>query len=82
MARRDDDSELEARRILDRVEKESSADTSLIGRGTDRLRSHLSAGDVDQTDRIEVWGTRVGRTIGFLITLAIIGWLLLYLLGG
>lgn len=82
MARRDDDSELEARRILDRVEKESSADASLIGRGTDRLRSHLSAGDVDQTDRIEVWGTRVGRGIGFLITLAIIGWLLLYLLGG
>ncbi|MFH1797093.1 MAG: hypothetical protein ABIK36_21185 [Pseudomonadota bacterium] len=82
MTRRDDDSELEARRILDRVEKESSADASLIGRGTNRLRGHLSADDVDQTDKIEVWGTRVGRGIGFLITLAIIGWLLLYLLGG
>jgi hypothetical protein len=82
MARRDDDSEREARRILDRVEKESSADASLVGRGTSRLRGHLNADDVDQTDRIEVWGTRVGRGIGFLITLAIIGWLVLYLLGG
>ncbi len=83
MADRKENPEAESRRILDRVAKESSADSaSFVGRGVDRLKGHLNADDVDQADSIEVWGTRVGRTIGFLITLAILGWLLFYLFGG
>ncbi|MCR5856793.1 hypothetical protein [Mesorhizobium sp. J428] len=83
MADRKDNPEAESRRILDRVAKESSADgASFVGRGVDRLKGHLHADDVDQADSIEVWGTRVGRAIGFLITLAILGWLLFYILGG
>ena len=32
-----------------------------LGRGTERARGHLAADDADQNDRIEVWGTRIGR---------------------
>ncbi len=82
MADRDDQAEAESRRILDRVAKESSSDTaSFVGRGVDRLKGHLTADDVDQTDDVEVWASRVGRGLGFLITLAILGWLLFYLFG-
>lgn len=82
MGTKDDNSEAESRRILDRVAKESAADASLMGRGVDRLRGHLNAADVDPTDPVELWASRVGRGLGFLITLAIIGWLLVYLFGG
>lgn len=83
MAERDEQAKIESRRILDRVAKESASDNpSFVGRGVDRLKGHLNANDVDQDDQIEVWGSRIGRAIGFLITLAIIGWLLVYILGG
>jgi hypothetical protein len=82
MGTRDENSKVESRRILDRVAKESAADASLFARSADRLRGHLGADDVDPEDKVELWASRVGRAIGFLITLAIIGWLLLYLLGG
>jgi len=83
MSDRDDQEKAESRRILDRVSKESASDTaSFVGRGVDRLKGHLNAKDVDQDDQVELWASRVGRGLGFLITLAIIGWLLFYLFGG
>lgn len=68
----------ESRRILERLEQ-SGAD-SMLRRGLTRTASHFSAEDAPENDPIEVWATRIGRFIGLLITLAIIGWLLLYLL--
>ena len=83
MARPDDQGDVESLRILDRVARESAADgASFMVRSTNRVRDHLNANDVDPDDRIEIIGTRIGRTIGFLITLAIIGWLIFYILGG
>jgi hypothetical protein len=83
MAKPDDNGDVEARRILDRVARESAADgASFMVRSTNRVRDHLKASDVDQDDRIEVIGTKIGRAIGFVITLAIIGWLIFYILGG
>jgi hypothetical protein len=83
MAKPDDNGDVEARRILDRVARESAADgASFMVRSTNRVRDHLNASDVDQDDRIEVIGTKIGRAIGFVITLAIIGWLIFYILGG
>lgn len=44
----------------------------------DRLQNHLSARDIQANDRLEVWGTRIGRSLGLLIMifllLAIIVW--------
>ncbi|MBV2144825.1 hypothetical protein KUG47_15095 [Falsochrobactrum sp. TDYN1] len=72
----------EARRILERLERESSATQSMVQRGLSRTASHLSAQDADKDDHIEVWATRIGRMLGLLITSAIIVWLILYLMQG
>ena len=72
----------ESRRILDRMERESSAMETMVQRGFSRTANHLSAHDADKTDPIEIWATRIGRVLGLLITLAIIVWLVTYLLQG
>ncbi len=35
--------------------------------------------DNDENDRIELWGTRIGRGLGFLITIGIIAGLIVWL---
>lgn len=81
-SRREQDRQDESRRILDRVTRESEAAPSLLGSATKRMRDHLSAADTDPADRIEYWGTRVGRGLGLLITLAIIVALILFIMRG
>ena len=61
----------EARRILDRLEREQSGAEGMVRR---------SAADAPGNDVVELWATRVGRGLGFLITLAIIVWLIFYLM--
>jgi hypothetical protein len=70
----------ESRRILERVSMEESGGT-VFGRVAGRLHDHVAASDTDPTDWAEHWGTRIGRTIGLAVTIVLIGWLLLYLLG-
>jgi hypothetical protein len=54
----------ESKRILRQVNRD--ADTPGF-RAFDRLEEHLAAKDVDANDRIEVWGTRIGRGVGLLV---------------
>lgn len=70
----------EAHRILERVQREATA--SIVQRSFARTTRHLSAEDVNETDAVEVWSTRIGRWLGTIITLAIIVWLIFYLLQG
>ena len=56
----------ESRRILGQIEQETT-----YGRAANRLRNHLSATDADQSDAIETWGTRVGRALGFVLTIVL-----------
>ena len=73
----------QSRRILDRIAKESEAGgRSPVARGAERVRGHLGASDADQTDAIEVWGTRIGRVLGLVLFVVLVGWLLLTLLRG
>ncbi len=55
----------EAEAILRRVRQETEPQT---GAGVERMvlgaRRHFWAGDADPADRIEVWGTRIGRLAG------------------
>ena len=75
--------EREARRILDRVAQESEGGAAaLLSSTTQRVRDHVAAADADPQDRIEVLGTRIGRSIGLLLTLAVIIALALYLANG
>lgn len=55
----------ESRRILDRVAREADAS------------GHGAQGQDD--DRIEYWGTRIGRALGLAITVALMAWLAYYI---
>ncbi|MEO9336305.1 hypothetical protein ABFT80_02545 [Mesorhizobium sp. SB112] len=78
----DDDRERESRRILDRVSKEAdSSRMSMVGRTTKRARDHMSATDADQSDRIEYWGTRIGRILGLGFCVVLLIWLVIFVLG-
>lgn len=70
----------EARRILDRLEREQAGTQGIVKRSLSRTADHLSARDADENDPIELWATRVGRGLGLLITFAIIIWLITYLM--
>lgn len=74
------DERTEARRILDRVERETDGGGSFVSRTSDRLQRHLSADGVD--DPIEKTGTRIGRALGAVITVLIVGWLVYTLIQG
>ncbi|MDN2582550.1 hypothetical protein [Aquibium sp. ELW1220] len=71
----------ESRRILDRIAKESDPSGSLAVRTARRVEKHMRAEDADQSDPIEVWGTRIGRVIGIVLLVVLAGWLLSYLAG-
>jgi hypothetical protein len=70
----------EARRILERVHGET-ASGGLLGRAGARARDHLGARDVDPSDRIEVWGTRIGRVLGPILLVALVVWTISQLAG-
>lgn len=72
----------ESRRILDRVSKETSGDQSIVARAARRSRDHIAAGDADQDDWIELWGTRIGRIAGLAFIAGLLLWLVLHLLNG
>jgi hypothetical protein len=78
--RQSDPQERESQRILERVSREEGGGT-MIGRTAQRIRDHVAGSDADRNDWAEYWGTRIGRTLGLVITVVLIGWLLLYLLG-
>lgn len=77
------DSDREARRILERIARETDpAGTSFVARTTKGVRDHVSAADADRTDPIEVWGTRIGRILGLLVALGLMIWLVLFVTRG
>jgi hypothetical protein len=70
----------EAQRILERLEREQTGPEGIVRRGLSRTASHLAANDAPENDPIELWATRIGRGLGLIITLAIIVWLISYLM--
>lgn len=83
MANREQDRETESRRIIDRVMREAeSGGSSMISRTADRARDHMSAADRDPADRIEYWGTRIGRILGLVLCAGLLVWLATSILQG
>ena len=71
--RTDEERRREADRILDRTSGESELlGTSSLARAARRLERHMAAGDADQSDRIEIWGTRVGRALAVVFVVALL----------
>jgi hypothetical protein len=64
----DDDRAREAKAVLDRASRESTgfAESHLA-----RLAAHLAGRDADRQDGAELWGRRIGRTLG-LVFLAVL----------
>lgn len=80
---RDSDGEKDSRRILDRIARESDpGGASFVARKASKMRNHLGAADVDKADPIEHIGTRIGRILGFLLTIGLVLWLINYLVRG
>ena len=72
-----DSNEAEAKRILDRVVEESeTVGASSMRRVAERMSDHLGAADVDENTWAEVWGTRIGRTLGLIFVIVLIVYLL------
>lgn len=71
----------ESRRILERVAREAEAG-GIVQQTAHRAHNHLAAADVDPDDRIEQWGTRIGRIIAVLVSIAVIVAVLIYLARG
>ncbi|MDX8525238.1 hypothetical protein RFM68_12025 [Mesorhizobium sp. MSK_1335] len=75
MAERRDD-ETESRRILERVAHETEpGGASFIARTAKDARDRVTAAGADRADPIEYWGTRIGRTLGFIIAIGLLVWL-------
>ncbi|MBO6506938.1 MAG: hypothetical protein JJ866_09875 [Roseibium sp.] len=67
----------EALKAIKRVEAESETVAgSTFVRMADRAKSHMSAADKDEDDRIEVWGTRIGRGLGLIFFVGLVIYLL------
>ncbi|AZO10733.1 MULTISPECIES: hypothetical protein [unclassified Mesorhizobium] len=72
--RRDDDTE--SRRILERVARETTpGGKSFIARTVKGAHDRVTAADVDRSDPIEYWGTRIGRMLGLIIAIGLLAWL-------
>ncbi|WP_274627359.1 hypothetical protein [Arvimicrobium flavum] len=71
----------ESKRILDRVSREVDS-SSLLMRASDRVRRHVTAKDGEAEDAIERWGMRIGRGLGLILVVAVVIWLVLFLIRG
>lgn len=70
----------EAKRIIERARQQS--EPSATPHSTERVRQHFAAGDADQNDPSELWGTRIGRGLALVAALALVVWLLAFLARG
>lgn len=82
MKSRGNQDERESARILDRISRETDGGSTLFDRAAGRARNHISAADVDQSDEIEVWGTRIGRVLSLIILAALTVFFILFLAQG
>ncbi|TKT82945.1 hypothetical protein [Aquamicrobium sp. LC103] len=67
---RDDDRNVESRRIIDRVGAETEASMAK------RVSDHMSGRDADEKDWAELWGTRIGRWLGLALLIYLVYWLI------
>jgi hypothetical protein len=70
----DAERQAESQRILDRIAKESHL-------GNARTAFERKAVEAASDDPIEQLGTKIGRTLGLIITILICGWLAAYIFG-
>lgn len=81
--RYDDARKAESEQILARIKLESGSGVkTALTRGFNESRDHIKARDSDSDDPVEVWATRTGRALGLIIMVAMIVWLIFYVMQG
>lgn len=79
--RDDEENAREAMRVLDRVSRESETlATSSLARIARQASDHMAGADADQHDPAEVWGRRVGRSMGVVAAIVLLVMLIQWLL--
>ncbi|MEM9107194.1 MAG: hypothetical protein AAGC96_16200 [Pseudomonadota bacterium] len=75
-----DEKSRQAKRDLDRVDTEGDlVNTPRLKGKSKSVKGHFMANDVDQSDRIEVWGSRIGRILSVIAVFFLIIWLVDFL---
>ncbi|MCP4314979.1 MAG: hypothetical protein GY789_02795 [Hyphomicrobiales bacterium] len=75
-----DDQSRKAERDLKRVNEEGGlVNTPRLKGKSKSVKGHFMADDVDPSDRIEVWGSRIGRILSLIAVGLLIIWLVDFL---
>ncbi len=83
MPQRRDDRQAESKRILRRLaDEEETGRNSFVARTARGAFDRVSAKNADRTDPLDYWGTRIGRTLGFVLAVGLVVWLVVYLTRG
>jgi len=79
MAQKHDPSE-QAKRDLKRLSEEGGLlNAPKMKARSKSIKGHFLADDADQTDRIEVWGSRIGRILSLIAVMILLVWLVNFL---
>ncbi|MCB1451554.1 MAG: hypothetical protein KDJ67_15835 [Nitratireductor sp.] len=71
-----DEREREARRILQRVERDSETlGASSLARTASNVKDHMAGADAEDGDAIELWGKRIGRGLGLIAVVILVVYL-------
>lgn len=63
----------ESLRILDGVARDSeTVGSSSLARTANRARAHLAGSDAPSGDPMEIWGRRIGRSLGLIAVVALV----------
>lgn len=74
---KDEETVREAKRTLDRLGEEGGLSaTPVMKSAAGSVRDHFAARDADETDRIEVLGTRIARGLAVVAFIGLIIWLI------
>lgn len=79
----DEERRRESQRILAHMQAQTDGGAmAAVQRTVKRGQEHFAASDADKADRIEVWGTRIGRGISLLVIVGLIIYLGVLVSGG
>jgi hypothetical protein len=75
-----EDQSKKARKDLERVSREGDlVNTPRLKGKSKSVKGHFMADDVDPSDRIEVWGSRIGRILSLIAVFLLLIWLVDFL---
>lgn len=70
----------QARRDLERLSGQGGLlNTPTLPKKAKSLKGHFMAEDIDQSDPVEVWGSRIGRALSLIAVILLLFWLVNFL---